>query len=53
MPEPQKNRHLKGVCPVCGYVARVTAKWLKVGAPKCPVHRRKLTLDVYTPQEVS
>lgn len=31
-------RLLKVICPVCGYVCRVTGKWLLVGAPLCPNH---------------
>lgn len=36
----QTTRLLKVQCPECGYVARVTRKWLdEVGAPLCPVHK--------------
>ena len=33
------SRYLKVVCqqPGCGYQARVTRKWLELGAPQCPV----------------
>lgn len=31
------SRLIKTVCPKCGYIARVTRKWLdEVGAPLCP-----------------
>ena len=29
-------RQLKVSCPVCGYVARTSRRWLDVGAPICP-----------------
>jgi peptide subunit release factor 1 (eRF1) len=33
----QRGRLLKVECPECGYVARVTRKWLEeAGAPICP-----------------
>lgn len=32
----QKTRLLKASCPGCGYVARITAKWLATGLPVCP-----------------
>ena len=36
----QTTRLLKVQCPECGYVARVTRKWLdEVGGPLCPVHK--------------
>lgn len=39
---PQTNRMLKVTCtepecPAAGYVARVSRKWLEVGAPRCPM----------------
>lgn len=34
----QSTRLLKCECPGCGYVARVTAKWIsQAGAPICPI----------------
>jgi hypothetical protein len=33
--KPQTTRLLKVVCPACGYVVRVSAKWAQVGMPKC------------------
>jgi hypothetical protein len=33
----QTTRQRKTTCKQCGYVVRVTAKWLQVGAPICPV----------------
>lgn len=36
----QGTRLIKVACPKCGYVARVTRKWLtEVGAPLCPAHK--------------
>lgn len=36
----QSTRLLKVACPECGYVVRVTRKWLdEAGAPLCPVHK--------------
>lgn len=32
------SRMLKTECIECGYTARVSAKWLAVGAPHCPEH---------------
>lgn len=32
------TRLLKVTCPACGYVCRVTAKWILVGLPLCPIH---------------
>jgi hypothetical protein len=33
----QGTRLIKCECPECGYIARVTAKWLdEAGAPICP-----------------
>lgn len=33
----QETRLLKVMCPLCGYIIRVTAKWLdEAGAPFCP-----------------
>ena len=37
-PKTQENRQLKATCRrSCGYHARATAKWLRVGLPLCPV----------------
>lgn len=33
--KPQKNRHLKLVCPNCGYTIRSTAQWIEIGMPTC------------------
>lgn len=35
-PPRQSTRMHKTECTECGYTARVSAKWLKVGAPLCP-----------------
>jgi len=32
----QTTRMIKVQCPVCGYTARTTQKWLDQGLPKCP-----------------
>lgn len=39
-PKPQTGRLLKACCTAedCGYTVRVTAKWLEVGPPHCPLH---------------
>jgi hypothetical protein len=38
-PKKQTARLLKAECPCCGYVVRVTSKWVnEVGAPHCPAH---------------
>lgn len=38
-PKAQKGRLVKVQCPICGYTARTTRKWLdSVGAPGCPDH---------------
>lgn len=34
--KPQGTRMLKVSCPVCGYTARTTQKWLDKGYPMCP-----------------
>lgn len=34
--KPQGTRMLKVSCPVCGYTARTTQKWLDKGYPSCP-----------------
>lgn len=37
-PRKQGTRLLKCECPECGYIARVTAKWIEAaGAPICPI----------------
>lgn len=37
-PKKQTTRLKKCECSQCGYTVRVTAKWLEVGPPHCPVH---------------
>ena len=34
----QSTRLKKCACSQCGYTVRVTAKWLEVGPPHCPLH---------------
>lgn len=37
----QTTRQLKIQCPACGYLARVTRKWLEeAGTPTCPCGER-------------
>lgn len=40
-----KTRLLKAYCPKCGYLIRITRKWIAIGLPKCPTCDRRLTLD--------
>jgi hypothetical protein len=43
----QGARLLKCECPVCGYIARVTNKWIEnAGAPICPTCEEQMLLDV-------
>lgn len=36
---PDRNRHLKMVCPECGYIARASRHWIeRVGPTHCPQH---------------
>lgn len=39
----QTTRMLKCECETCGYTARVSKKWIDLGAPWCPVDRIALT----------
>jgi len=42
----QSTRLIKAGCPECGYVCRVTRKWLDaIGAPLCPVHALPMEED--------
>jgi len=42
----QKTALLKVMCSECGYVARVTAKWIEsVGAPICPCNDQPMTTE--------
>jgi hypothetical protein len=36
-PKTQSTRALKQSCSACGYTVRVTARWLRVGSPICPL----------------
>lgn len=40
IPTVQKTYLVKVECPECGYLARVTEKWLKQGRPTCPCGTR-------------
>jgi hypothetical protein len=37
-PKKQGTRMHKVTCSQCGYVARVSQKWLDIGPPHCPKH---------------
>lgn len=44
--KPQTTRQLKCECGVCGYLVRVTKKWLETaGAPICPTDKVPLVAD--------
>lgn len=44
--KPQATRLLKVSCAQCGYIARVTAKWLNdAGSPLCPVHKAPMDAE--------
>ncbi|HDR9506919.1 hypothetical protein C5615_09815 [Burkholderia cepacia] len=45
-PPRQSTRMHKTECTECGYTARVSAKWLKVGAPLCPAAHGPMEYDV-------
>lgn len=36
-PKTQSTRMLKGVCPSCGYIIRVSYKWASQGLPVCGI----------------
>jgi hypothetical protein len=40
----QSTRLLKACCPSCGYTIRLTAKWVAVGLPECPVDGTELSV---------
>jgi hypothetical protein len=38
-PRKQSSRHVRCVCPTCGYVVRTARKWIdQIGPPHCPRH---------------
>lgn len=41
----QTTRHIKCVCPECGYVARITRKWINAGCPACPCGKGHLLAE--------
>lgn len=45
-PPRQSTRMHKTECAECRYTARVSAKWLKVGAPLCPAGHGPMEYDV-------
>lgn len=46
-PKPQKNRQRKVECYTCGYIARVSKKWIdEVGPPMCPDHGQMVVEEV-------
>ena len=52
-PKKQENRQLKVECLVtgCGYCARATAMWLRIGLPLCPVHREPMHPEKPLPED--
>lgn len=44
-PPAQTNRHIKCSCPCCGYTVRTTAKWIALGAPRCPAGTEMLVVS--------
>ena len=40
--KPDGCRQLRVECPTCGYLARVTRKWLTTGALICPTDGARL-----------
>lgn len=45
-PKKQGTRLLKCECDICGYLCRVTSKWIdSAGAPVCPTCMRNMTLE--------
>jgi hypothetical protein len=52
-PKTQENRQLKVECLVegCGYCARASARWLRIGLPLCPVHREPMHPEKPLPEE--
>jgi hypothetical protein len=50
---PQATRLLKVQCSTCGYVARVTKRWIdKAGAPVCPTDRAPMIVDSRVPAAI-
>lgn len=45
-PKTTNCRQLRVECPTCGYLARVTRKWLAQGAPICPLDGAQLVETV-------
>lgn len=45
----QRARLMKGLCPDCGYVIRVTRTWIEVGMPLCPCGARMESVE-YEPE---
>lgn len=41
----QTTRLIKCMCPECGYVVRITQKWLDIGAPICPTDMATLEAE--------
>ncbi len=53
-PGQKGSRLIKVACPKCGYVARVTRKWLdEVGAPLCPADAVAFKEEVKPPENDS
>ncbi len=48
------SRLIKTMCPKCGYVARITRKWLtEVGPPLCPIDAVSFKEEVKSPENES
>lgn len=43
--KPQTTRMIKCSCDECGYVARTTKKWISIGMPWCPTHKKPMEPD--------
>jgi hypothetical protein len=52
-PKKQETRQLRVECLVdgCGYCARASAKWLRIGLPLCPVHQEPMHPEKPLPED--
>jgi hypothetical protein len=50
-PKKQAKKWLKAECPACEYSVRITAKWAKVGLPKCPSDPKHGRLECIMPND--
>jgi len=44
----QSTRNLACKCGSCGYAMRISAKWLKLAVPRCPLGHGKMIADIET-----